>query len=331
MTLIDSYGRKIDYLRISVTDHCNLMCGYCMPALAKQRHANRSEILSFEEILRLSSAAVAAGIKKIRITGGEPLIRKDIVKLCRMLTSIDGLKELTLTTNGVRLKQFAEPLLRAGVQRVNISLDTLNREKFKKITGKDRLLNVLSGIREAEKVGLAPIKINTVVMRGINDDEVSDLADLSVRNPYQVRFIEMMPIDKNRRFSFRQMYIPIQDIIQRIPDIDQAHMVFPQKRSGPAKIFALPDAKGCTGFIAAVSQHFCQNCNRLRLTANGKLRTCLFAMDETDFKSVLRKGAGKADLIDLFRKSILNKPQQHGESASASDSLEHRGMYAIGG
>lgn len=329
MTLIDSYGRKIEYLRISVTDHCNLMCGYCMPALAKQRHANRSEILSFEEIFRLSSAAVSAGIKKIRITGGEPLIRKDIVQLCRMLASIDGLRELTLTTNGVRLKQFAKPLLRAGVQRVNISLDTLIREKFKKITGKDRLLQVLAGIREAEKVGLAPIKINTVVMRGINDDEVPDLAGLSVKNPYQIRFIEMMPIDKNRRFIFRQMYISTQDIIQRIPDIDQAHMVFPQKRSGPAKVFALPGAKGCIGFISAVSQHFCRNCNRLRLTANGKLRTCLFAKTETDFKSVLHKGAGKADLIDLFRKSILNKPQQHRESAS--DLLEHLSMYAIGG
>lgn len=331
MTLIDSYGRKIDYLRISVTDHCNLMCGYCMPALSRQRHADRSEILSFEEILRLSSAAVAAGIKKIRITGGEPLIRKDIVKLCRMLANIDGLRELTLTTNGVRLKQFAEPLFRAGVQRVNISLDTLNREKFKKITGKDKLLNVLAGIQEAEKVGLAPIKINTVVMRGVNDDEVPDLADLSAKNPYQVRFIEMMAFDNSRLFSIGQRYMPIQEIIQRIPGIDQAHILFPQKRSGPAKIFALPGAKGSIGFIAAMSRHFCRKCNRLRFSVDGKLRTCLFARKETDFKLALRNGSSTADLIELFQKAVLVKPRQHRETTSVSNSFNDRGMYAIGG
>ncbi|MBW2515130.1 MAG: GTP 3',8-cyclase MoaA [Deltaproteobacteria bacterium] len=329
MELIDGCGRKIDYLRISITDQCNLRCGYCMPMRSRRHHVNKADILTFEELVRLGSAAVTAGIKKIRITGGEPLVRNSIVQLCRMLAKIDGLEELTLTTNGVRLKQLAQPLKDAGVQRVNISLDTLIREKFKKITGKDRLLQVLTGIREAEKIGLAPIKINTVVMRGINDDEVPDLAGLSVKNPYQVRFIEMMPIDKNSRFIFKQMYISTQDIIKKIPDINQAHIVFPQKRSGPAKLFALPGAKGCIGFISAVSQHFCRNCNRLRLTANGKLRTCLFAKDETDFKSALQKGAGKVDLIELFRKSILNKPQQHEESAS--DLLEHLSMYAIGG
>ena len=331
MTLIDSYGGKLDYLRISVTDHCNLMCGYCMPALSKQQHANRSEILSFEEIFRLSSAAVAAGIKKIRVTGGEPLIRKGIVQLCHMLAGIDGLRELTLTTNGVRLKQFSEPLFRAGVQRVNISLDTLNREKFIKITGKDRLLNVLAGIREAEKVGLAPIKINTVVMRGVNDDEVPDLAGMSLENPYQVRFIEMMPFDNNRLFSIGRRYMPIQEITRRIPGIDQAHILFPQRRSGPAKVYALAGAKGSIGFIAAMSRHFCRKCNRLRLTANGKLRTCLFAREETDFKSVLRSGASKADLIDLFRKSVLYKPRQHRKTTSVSNSFNDRGMYAIGG
>jgi cyclic pyranopterin phosphate synthase len=331
MTLTDSYEREIDYLRISVTDHCNLMCGYCMPAHSMRRHVRRSEILSYEEIHRLSSAAVAAGIKKIRVTGGEPLIRKDIVQLCRMLADIDGLRELTLTTNGVRLKQFAKPLFRAGVQRVNISLDTLNREKFIKITGRDRLLNVLAGIQEAEKVGLAPIKINTVVMRGVNDDEIPDLAGMTMENPYQVRFIEMMPFDKNRLFRFSQKYMPIQEIIQRIPHIDRARIIFPQKRSGPAKVCALAKAKGSIGFIAVMSWHLCRNCNRLRLTANGKLRACLFAQEETDFKSVLRRGASQAELIELFRKSTLLKPRQHQKITAVSDPLNDRGMYAIGG
>jgi len=194
-----------------------------MPALSEQQHVNRSEVLSFEELLQVSSAAVTAGIKKIRITGGEPLVRRNIVLLCSMLAEIDGLKELTLTTNGVRLKQLAEPLFHAGVKRVNISLDTLNRAKFARITGKDRLTAVLAGIQEAEKIGMAPIKINTVVMRSVNDNEVSNLADLSINSPYHVRFIEMMPFDKNRLFSFKQMYLPIKEIIPKVPGLDQAH------------------------------------------------------------------------------------------------------------
>lgn len=329
--LVDKYGRKIDYLRISVTDHCNLRCGYCMPDLSMQQHLHRSEILSFEELYQLSSVAVSAGIEKIRITGGEPLVRNDIVKLCQMIAKITGLKELTLTTNGVKLKQLAEPLFQAGVKRINISLDTLNREKFKKITGKDRLLNVLAGIQEAQRIGMTPIKINTVVMRGVNDDEVPNLASLSVNNPYQIRFIEIMPFSNTRLFNYKQMYVPIEEIKQRIPSIDRANIVFPQKRSGPAKVFALPGAKGCIGFIAPVSQHICRNCNRLRLTANGRLNTCLFLGKETDLKSLLRKGASNVDLVETINKATLQKPKQHCVSASFSNPMDNRKMYVIGG
>ena len=331
MRLVDNYKRQIDYLRISVTDHCNLMCGYCMPPLSMQQHADKLEVLSFEELHQLSLAAVAAGIKKIRITGGEPLIRKGIVELCRMLAGIDGLKELSLTTNGVLLKQFAEPLFHAGLQRVNISLDTLNREKFKKITGRDLLFNVLAGIREADKVGLSPIKINTVVMRGINDDEISQMADISLKKPYQIRFIEFMPVDKGRPFSFKQMFIPIQQIIQKIPNIDRTHIIFPPKRSGPAKLCALTGAKGSIGFIAPVSRHFCKTCNRLRLTAVGNLRTCLFAPEEIDLKSTLRKGASHQDLISLFQAAVIKKPREHKRITPTAEPLQDHSMYAIGG
>lgn len=331
MRLIDSYERQIDYLRISVTDHCNLMCGYCMPSFSIQQHAKKSEILSFEEIHQLSMAAVAAGIKKIRITGGEPLIRKGIVELCRMLAGIDGLKELSLTTNGVLLKQFAEPLFHAGLQRVNISLDTLNRKKFKIITGQDHLFSVLTGIREAEKVGLSPIKINTVVMQGINDDEISQLANITMRKPYQVRFIELMPFDKEKPFSFKQRFMPIQQIIKKIPNIDGSHIIFPQKRSGPAKLCVLAGAKGSIGFIAPVSWHFCKTCNRLRLTATGNLKTCLFAQEELDLKSALRKGASHNELITLFQTTVIKKPQEHQRITPDATPTQDQGMYTIGG
>ena len=192
MKLVDRYGRNIDYLRISITDHCNLKCYYCTP-FSGRSHLERAEILTYEEMLKVARAAAAVGITKIRITGGEPLVRKGVVDFCRMLTGIDGLKSLALTTNGIYLAEMAEPLFKAGVRRINISLDTLRPERFEKITGYDWLPRVLAGIRRAEDVGMHPVKINAVVMRGINDDEIEELAALTLAKPYHVRFIELMP------------------------------------------------------------------------------------------------------------------------------------------
>ena len=331
MELIDGCGRKIDYLRMSVTDQCNLRCGYCMPMRSRRHHVNKADILTFEELVQLVSAAVTAGIKKIRITGGEPLVRNSIVQLCRMLAKIDGLEELTLTTNGVRLKQLAQPLKDAGVQRVNVSLDTLNRKTFKYITGKDLLPHVLAGIKEAEKFGLVPIKINTVVMRGINDGEIQELADLSINYPYQIRFIEIMPFEGNKYFNFSRLYMPVREIIQNINGFDQAHPVFPKRYSGPAALYSFKNARGCIGLIGAMSGHFCKNCNRIRLTAGGKMRTCLFGRTEMDMKTLLRNGADQSDLIGFFQKGILTKPREHKGIPSASKSWHERGMYSIGG
>ncbi len=331
MILTDGWGRNIDYLRISVTDQCNLRCGYCMPVLSRRCHVSKADILSFEEIFQLASAAVAAGVKKIRITGGEPLVRNNIVRLCRMLASIDGLEELTLTTNAVRLKQLAQPLKNAGVQRINVSLDTLNRTTFKKITGMDCLPDVLAGIKEAQRIGLMPIKINTVVMRGINDHEIQELAELSLNKPYQVRFIEMMPFDGSKHFNFNRLYMPVREIIQNINGFERAHPMLPQKYSGPASLYSMPGAKGCIGFIGALSRHFCKNCNRMRLTAGGRLRTCLFASAEMDMKTPLRNGADQTDLINFFQNAILAKPRQHPSVVDSFDRFQDRGMYSIGG
>ena len=208
MNLIDSFGRKIDYLRISITDHCNLKCYYCTP-FSGRNHLSRAQILSYEEMLKVARAAAHCGITKIRITGGEPLVRKGVVEFCRMLSEIDGLKSLALTTNGIYLAEMAEPLFKAGVGRINISLDTLRAERFEKITGYNWLPRVLDGIRRAEQVGMHPIKINTVVMRGINDNEIEDLARLTLDKPYHVRFIELMPTDRSAYGNYESLFIPV--------------------------------------------------------------------------------------------------------------------------
>lgn len=331
MTLIDRFGRRIDYLRISITDHCNLRCGYCMPVFSDRPHLDHGEILTYEELYRLAEAAVCAGISKIRITGGEPLVRRGMVEFCRMLGSLPGLKSLALTTNGVNLAEMGRPLKAASVRRVNVSLDTLSRKRFEKITGCDKLNDVQAGIHEAEAAGFHPVKINVVVMRGVNDDEIAQLAALTYQHAWHVRFIELMPFQHARFGEYRDLYMPIGAIIKRIPNIKKAHVGPTLAVNGPARMCTLPGAKGKIGFIAPMSWHFCGSCNRLRLTADGKIRTCLFAESEIDVKAPLRSGATQHELTGLLRDAASAKPRRHHLSRGLRPDLRQRAMHAIGG
>ncbi len=330
MELVDSYGRKIDYLRISITDHCNLKCYYCTP-FSGRSHLERSEILTYEEMLNVAGAAAASGITKIRITGGEPLVRKGVVGFCRMLSEIDGLKSLALTTNGIYLEEMAEPLFKAGVRRINISLDTLKPERFEKITGYNWLPRVLAGIKRAEEIGMHPIKINTVVMRGINDDEIEALASLTLAKPYHVRFIELMPTNSSAYDDYKMLFVPVEEFMKKIHRIDRVKIEPAMDSYGPARLCKLPGAVGKVGFIAPVSWHFCGSCNRLRLTADGKIKTCLFSRDEIDIKAALRARATQDDIIDIFRRSVAEKPAGHQLNSKAHQNACGRAMRAIGG
>ena len=330
MELVDGYGRSIDYLRISITDHCNLKCHYCTP-FSGRSHLERSEILTYEEMLKVARAAATIGITKIRITGGEPLVRKGVVDFCRMLSGIDGLKSLALTTNGIYLAEMAESLFKAGVRRINISLDTLRPERFEKITGYDWLPRVLDGIRRAEQIGMHPIKINTVVMRGINDDEIEDLARLTLDKPYHVRFIELMPTDSSAFGNYESLFIPVEEFMKKIDQIERVQIEPATDSYGPARLCRLPGAAGKVGFIAPISWHFCGSCNRLRLTADGKIKTCLFSRQEIDLKTALRTGATQNDIINIFRQAVAAKPSGHHLNAKKHQTACQRAMHAIGG
>jgi cyclic pyranopterin phosphate synthase len=330
MKLVDKYGRSIDYLRISITDHCNLKCYYCTP-FSGRSHLERSEILTYEELLNVARAAATIGITKIRITGGEPLVRKGVVEFCRMLSEIDGLKSLALTTNGIYLEEMAEPLFKAGVRRINISLDTLRPERFEKITGYNRLPRVLAGIKRAEQIGMHPIKINTVVMRGINDDEIEDLARLTLDKPYHVRFIELMPTNSSAYGDYESLYMPVEEIMKKISQIDRVQIEPATDSYGPARLCKLPGAVGKVGFIAPISWHFCGSCNRLRLTADGKIKTCLFSREEIDIKTLLRTGATQNDIIYIFRQAVAEKPSGHHLNAKNHQNACQRTMRTIGG
>jgi len=330
MKLVDGYGRTIDYLRISITDHCNLKCYYCTP-FSGRSHLERSEILTYEEMLNVARAAAAIGITKIRVTGGEPLVRKGVVEFCRMLSKIDGLKSLALTTNGIYLAEMAEPLFKAGVRRINISLDTLRPERFEKIAGYNLLPRVLDGIKRAEQVGMYPIKINTVVMRSINDDEIEDLARLTLDKPYHVRFIELMPTDSSAYGNYESLFIPVEEFMKKINQLGRVQIEPTTNSCGPAKLCRLPGAVGKVGFIAPISWHFCGSCNRLRLTADGKIKTCLFSQEEIDIKTPLRAGATQDEIINIFGQAVANKPSGHHLSAKDHQNTCQRIMRAIGG
>jgi len=307
-TLKDTFKRTIDYMRISITDRCNLRCVYCMPqeGLVPMQH---KDILSYEEIMRILLIAVNIGVKKVRLTGGEPLVRKNVSHLIRLIKSIDGIQDLSLTTNGILLSQHAEELADAGLERVNISLDSLKASRYREITRCGNLDHVLKGIEAAEKAGLNPLKINMVPMRGFNDDEIGAFANMTLKTPYQVRFIELMPFGKENMWK-PGYFISSEEIKSIVEGTGSLHPVR-MRRSGPARYYKLDGAIGVIGFISPLSNHFCNTCNRLRLTADGKLRPCLFSETEIDIKTALRSNAPDHEIERLIRLSIQIKPEGH--------------------
>ena len=310
--LIDTFGRQITYLRISVTDRCNLRCTYCMPpqGLAWMPHG---AIMRYEEIAAFTRVAVEQGINAVRITGGEPLVRADLPVLVKMLADIPGLQDLSLTTNGTLLDRFAVPLVQAGLKRINVSLDTLNPERFRRITRGGKLEQVLKGIAAAERAGLAPIKINCVLMRGFNDDEIVELAELSKKHPWQVRFIELMPLQDEQIWEgdwndLEKAFYPVSAALQTLQPLGLAP-VEGVSGSGPAQTYRFPDGRGTVGFISPLSEvHFCQACNRMRLTADGNLRPCLMKEIEVPLLEKMRAGS---PALPLLEQAVALKPEKH--------------------
>ena len=304
--LIDRFGRKIDYLRISVTDRCNFRRIYCITH-KEWKYIPHEEILRFEEILEIVKAGIKLGIKRVRITGGEPLVRKNIEFLIEKLCEFPELKDVSLTTNGYFLEELGEKVRRAGLRRINISLDTLNKEKFKKLTGVDGFEKVRRGIDLALELGFKPVKINVVVIKGFNDDEVVELAKLTLEKPVEVRFIEFMPIGKNPLWDEKNIF-PAEEIKKRLKEFAPLISVS-SLGGGPAEVFKWEGALGKIGLISPVTRPFCSRCNRLRITADGKLRPCLFSDFEINLKPVIREGRGT--LEEAFKKAVAFKPEKH--------------------
>ena len=323
--LKDKFGRVIDYLRISITDHCNLRCLYCVTDQISW--VPHEEILRFEEIVKIVSAFTKAGIRKIRITGGEPLMRKGLPEFIAKLSDLSGVDDLSLTTNGVLLKQFAGALKEAGLKRINVSLDTLKPDLYKTITGRDFFRQVWEGIETARTVGLSPVKINVVAMKGYNEDEILDFARLTLETPYVVRFIEYMPV--NETWDGHN-FLSVGDIKAKIETVYSLEPIDGTHNNGPARVFKIPGGKGEIGLISPLSNHFCGTCNRLRLTADGHLRPCLFSDTEVDIKTPLRSGADEAALRKILHETLTLKPRQH-HMQSVSAPKCHRGMWSIGG
>jgi cyclic pyranopterin phosphate synthase len=323
----DPYGRKIDYLRISITDRCNLRCIYCMPSKGVKPLRHR-DILSYDEIIRIVKVAAPIGIRKVRITGGEPLARKGVTGLISSLRKIDGIENLSLTTNGILLEKMAEELAEAGLDRVNVSIDSLKPEKYKEITRGGFLDAVLNGVKKAESVGLKPVKFNMVPIRGFNDDEIEDFARLTLNNNYQIRFIEFMPIGAGEKWT-PEKHISIDEIR---PIVEKVGRLTPVKlrKFGPARYFRFDGAPGVIGFINAVTHMFCKDCNRLRLTSDGNLRSCLFSDTEVDLKTPLRSGASDSEIKKLFQHAIETKPEKHNISCRDGSAFL-RPMSGIGG
>ena len=306
--LRDRFLRTIDYLRISITDRCNLRCLYCMPSEGVCP-AMHGDILSYEEISRVVKIAARLGVTKIRLTGGEPLIRRNIDALISSLKNIKGIQDLSMTTNGILLEKYSRKIAAAGLDRVNVSLDSLREERYRQITRGGELTSVLKGLAAAQEAGLKPVKINMVPMRGINDDEIISFARMTLDTEYQVRFIECMP-SANVDFWSPGKYMTTDEIKKIIGTIGALSPVRIRK-NGPSKYFRFKGAKGVIGFISALTHHFCGDCNRLRLTADGKLRPCLFSETEIDLKSAIRRGAADDEIERLLRLSIAVKPEGH--------------------
>ncbi len=324
--LEDAHQRTISYLRLSVTDRCNLRCLYCTP-VAGFKNIPHGEILTYEEMTRLTRLCLSLKMTKVRLTGGEPLVRKGILDFVRQLKALP-VPDLRLTTNGILLGQYASDLYEAGVERVNVSLDTLDEAKYKKITKAGSLKRVWESLERARAVGMGPIKLNVVVIRSLNDDEVEDFARLSMESPYHVRFIEFMPLERNGWKPGR--VVSSEEVLERLKKVGRLRAIPPEFNDGPARRFKIEGGPGEVGLISPISNHFCPACNRLRITADGKLLTCLFSSTEVDLKGPLRSGADDGELLAIISKAVAEKPLRHhldeGETAA-----HERPMSTIGG
>ena len=317
--MIDRFGRRINYMRMSVTELCNLRCRYCMPedGVCKKSHF---EMLTEDEMVQAVQAAASLGIIKLRITGGEPLVKKNVVSICERCASVEGIQEVCLTTNGVLLPQLALPLKKVGVKRLNISLDTLDPEKYAYITRIGVMDKALAGLEAALSAGFDKIKVNAVLIGGFNDNEIRDMVNLTRIYPVDVRFIEMMPMYDSGDFD-QKAFIPYNKVLEEVPELVPA-----VQDGGVARLYRLPDGKGNVGLISPISAHFCSECNRLRLTADGKLKPCLQSGDEYSIKGLDREG-----MRQMMKEAIWNKPSWHGELSAKNRSQAGRNMNQIGG
>ena len=327
--LIDTYGRIHDNLRISVTDRCNIRCFYCMPETDVQ-FVERREILDFEEIERFVRIAVTLGIRKLRVTGGEPLMRRDLAVLVRRLGAIPGIQDLALTTNGVLLTKLAEPLYEAGLRRINVHLDTLDRQRFQQITRRDEIDKVLAGLALCKKLGYTKIKLNAVAVKNLVEPDIVPLARFARENGFEVRYIEFMPLDAQNLWDRSKVLLAADIIAALSREIAPLVPVPDADPRAPASEYDFSDGIGRVGVIASVSRPFCLNCNRLRLTADGKLRYCLFAVEEDDVKTLLRSGASDEEIAALVRRNVAAKWEGH-EINTSRFVAPPRPMYAIGG
>ena len=327
--LVDSWGRVHDNLRISVTDRCNIRCFYCMPE-TDVHFVQRSEILDFEEIERFVHIAVTLGIRKLRVTGGEPLVRRDLAVLIRRLSTIPGIEDLALTTNGVLLPQLAAPLYEAGLRRINVHLDTIDRARFLEITRRDEIHKVLAGLEACKQLGYSKIKLNAVAVKHLVEPDIVPLARYARENGFEVRYIEFMPLDAQNLWDRSKVLLADEIIATLGREIAPLVPVPDPDPRAPATEYQFSDGIGRVGFIASVSRPFCLNCNRLRLTADGKLRYCLFAVEEDDVKTLLRSGASDEAIVALIRRNVAGKWEGH-EINSTRFVAPPRPMYSIGG
>ena len=327
--MLDGYNRQINYLRISLTDRCNLRCFYCR-GVSDFSFIDHSEILTYEEFLHLARLALKLGVDRFRLTGGEPLVRKGAARFISQIISLPGVKDVSLTTNGILLERYIGELKEAGLRRINISLDTLDREKYQKITGYNGLSQVLSGLELAVRTGFNPVKVNTVILRDFNDDResLSQFMNLTFNWPVHLRFIELMDFS-----PVKGLFVSATEIFKKLKDnrlIKEAELepVFVEGSGPAAHHYRLPGMKGTFGFIAPYSHHFCGTCNRLRLTADGQLRTCLFSTRSYDIKAMMRQGASDEEIITLLKKALAEKP---GSWQEADGQMNGKGLRSVGG
>jgi cyclic pyranopterin phosphate synthase len=325
--LVDRFNRRIDYLRISVTDRCNLRCVYCMPE-AGITNLPHDGLLSFEEIAHVVKVAVSLGVNKVRLTGGEPLVRKELPVLIKFLAEIEGIEDISLTTNGILLKKYAAELKKAGLRRINVSLDTLNESRYRSITRFGNLKDVEEGIKKAIEAGLSPVKINVVLLGGINEEEIANFLGLTIEESVHIRFLELMPV-ANNDFCASENVVSCEEVInisRRFGSIEPASLY----GHGPAKTFRFKHSLGTFGLISPISDKFCLGCNRLRLTSDGFLKPCLHSSAKVDVRSPLRKGAGEEEIARLIRLAVSIKPEEHSLDKNQIQFSEYL-MCQIGG